>query len=272
MCKLSKPTRCERRVRFSPVTEDVAERTSPKRDNDRQGQDQDQVLPQQPELTKRERKGLLWYSKRELAESRRDVKRTIIAIYEQGGIDLLHHSTYFDQQLQEQDHNGGDQDTNTDQQQQQLVSEQRDQLCIRGCERYYSSSGRSQVVQDFRTAVLEAQNHMPRGQPNTNCLGQISNILSQSNKELAAWYAKLNAADCWGHEQQLAKEEQQQELQLPQQERKEQPPLEQSPSQSQSLLVKITVTMASSSPATDTGYRMAADGANKENRLWRRSR
>ena len=234
MCQ---PIRCERRVSFSPDTEDVT--VEPKRDDDRQHQ-------MVPELTKRERKGL-WYSKRELAESRRDVKRTIIAIYEQGGIDLLHHCD----KLQEQDHD----DEDTDQRQ---LSEH-DQLCIRGCKRYYSSSGRSQVVQDFRKAVLEAQNHT-RGQP--NCLGQISNILSQSNKELAAWYAKLNAADCWG-QQLLVGEEQQ---------LKEQPPLEQLPSPSPSSCVKITTVTTLSLPATGTGYRMATDGAIKENRLWRRSR
>jgi hypothetical protein len=217
MCKPmdSESSRHQRRVSFSPVTENAAAEP----DNDRQ-------QPPAVELTKRERKGL-WYSKRELAESRREVKRTIIAIHEQGGIDLLH---YCDK-LQQQDED------------EQL--EEQDQLCFRGCERYYSSLGRSQVVQDFRQAVLEAQNHT-RGQP--NCLGQVSNILSQSNKELAAWYAKLNAADCWG-QQQLAEQQQQ--------------PMEQQQlEQSQSPFVKTTATMVTcattSSPATGKGYRMTA--------------
>lgn len=189
MCKPidSKMSCRERRVRFSPVTHVAAE-------PDDTREHQPQVHHQVELLTKRERKGL-WYSKRELLESRRDVKRTIIAIYEQGGIDLLH----FCDKLQEQDH--ADEDLH----QRQL--EEQHQLCIRGCERYYSSRGRSQVVQDFRQAVLEVQTHT-RGQP--NCLGQISNILSQSNKELAAWYAELNAADCWG--QQLAEQQEQQPL------------------------------------------------------------
>jgi hypothetical protein len=91
--------------------------------------------------------------------------------------------------------------------------------------------------------------------------------LSQSNKELAAWYAKLNAADCWG--QQILVAEQQQP-------KEQQPILEQSPLLSPSPFVKTTAPMptrattsssSSSLPATGTGYRMAADGANKENKL-----
>jgi hypothetical protein len=232
MCKPA--SRRERRVSFSPViTENAAASKAAEPDN----------FEAMPELTKRERKGLLWYSKKELAESRRDVKRTIIAIYEQGGIDLLH---YCDK-LQEEEHL----DENVDQKQQSEHS----QLCIRGCERYYSSHGRSQVILHFRKAVLEAQN-----KGNANCLGQISNILSQSNKELAAWYAKLNAADCWGQQLPMVAEV----LMVPP---PPPPPLD------KPKLLEVATPMpscaATPSAATGTGYRMAATDANKENRLWR---
>jgi hypothetical protein len=259
MCKPA-TTHPERRVRFSHVTEYAASKQEAEPDLDHTHH-LDQVL--MPELTKRERKGLLWYSKKELAESRRDVKRTIIAIYEQGGIDLLH---YCDK-LQEQEHS----DENIDQKQQSEHS----QLCIRGCERYYSSHGRSQVILHFRKAVLEAQNHTKGQDPNdsnsnssnSDCLGQISNILSQSNKELAAWYAKLNAADCWG--QQLPVPLVAEQPMVPQ---PPPPPMEQM--QAPSTKTAATATMPAAyattpSTATGTGYRMAATDANKENRLWR---
>jgi hypothetical protein len=111
-----------------------------------------------------------------------------MAILEQGGIDLL----YLCDKLRQQDQDRGDY-------QQPLGEEhQEDQLCVRGCERYYSSHSRSQVVHELRQAVLEAQHHA-RGEQ--NCLSQVSNILSQSNKEFAVWHAKLNADDCWGQQE-----------------------------------------------------------------------
>jgi hypothetical protein len=215
MCKAvdsDERSRRQKRVSFSPITGDAAAEP----DEDRQ------VV----ELTKRERKGL-WYSRQELSESRREVKRTIMAIHEKGGIDLLYYCDKPQQHDQDQD--------------QQL--EEQNQLCVRGCERYYSSHGRSQIVQVFRRAVLDAQHHT-RGEP--NCLCQVSNILSQSNKELAAWHAKLNAADCWG--QQLAEQQQQ-------------PMQQQSLQPSPSPFVETTATMpicAKTSPATGEEYLFAA--------------
>lgn len=188
----SKSLRRQRRVRFSLDSEssssaDQIEVQVPQQsDTDTQPDTQSPPEPQQLLLTRQERKEL-WYSKAELRESRRDMKRTIIAIHEQGGIDLLY--TYEHGQ---------------------------EQLCVRGCERYYSMHGRSQHARILVQAVLEAQ-HQARGESKPSCLREVSKILSQSDKALAAWYAKLNAIDCWGQQEHEQEQQQQEEqpLQVP---------------------------------------------------------
>jgi len=128
---------------------------------------------QPPPLTPQDRE-MLWYSKKELAVHRKDVRRTILFLRNCGGVDLLTEPEYKVDTL------AGMSDTH--------------EICFRGCERYFSLETRFMIQKTVVDAVLEAQENLEDELE----LRHLSESLSESCKELAAWHAKLNAVQCWG--------------------------------------------------------------------------
>lgn len=128
---------------------------------------------QPPPLTPQDRE-MLWYNKKELAVHRKDVRRTILFLRNCGGVDLLTEPEYKVDTL------AGMSDTH--------------EICFRGCERYFSLETRFMIQKTVVDAVLEAQENLEDELE----LRHLSESLSESCKELAAWHAKLNAVQCWG--------------------------------------------------------------------------
>ena len=123
-----------------------------------------QYLTESLETISPEDKEQRWYSRREIAEQRKDMKQTILIIRQEAqGTDLF----VDDSHLQPT-------------------------KCVTGCERYHSMESRFMAQRMVVDAVVENKK-MPSDE-----LGELCRSLSQSSKELAAWHAKLVATQCWG--------------------------------------------------------------------------
>ena len=111
-----------------------------------------------------EEKRRLWYTKSELLIHRRDVRQAIKALRRMSTDNLLDHDT------------------------------DDDEVCMRGCERYYNLELRYLVQKTIVEAVLETQ-LMTK---DWNAIRKVSESFSDPGKDLAVWHATVNAYHCWG--------------------------------------------------------------------------
>lgn len=109
----------------------------------------------------------LWYNKRDIGVNRKDIRRTIMFVRDCGGAELFAEKRSL---------------------------EEEEDLCFRGCERYYNLETRFMSQRTLIDAVLEAQAE----RSSSTFLRQVSESLSHSCKDLARWHASLNAFHCWG--------------------------------------------------------------------------
>jgi len=222
----------QHRVRFSPLDQQQNKRLFGKK-----GKAEEIRInyPCHPSELSEEERSHIWYTKKELKRSRNDLKQAIQFLRQQldAGVDL-----YFVGGQNEV--NGGEKDSlKLAPSDKNILSDnitattvpcssskgskddnenyEKDDFCLRGCERYYDLEMRQMVQKSLIYAVLDAQKQSTRNKKcstknsnkssstssnkdtnNTRHIREVSESLSQSCKDLAAWHAMLNAYHCWG--------------------------------------------------------------------------
>jgi len=111
-----------------------------------------------------EEKRQLWYTKRELLVHRQDVKHAIKVLREMPTADII------------------------------LDNDVDENVCMRGCERYFNLELRSILQKTMVEAVLHAQTTTK----DWNAIRKVSESFSDSAKDMAVWHATINAYHCWG--------------------------------------------------------------------------
>jgi hypothetical protein len=105
-----------------------------------------------------------WYSRRDVAKQRKEMKQVILMVRDEtNGADLFINDASLEPLS-----------------------------CVTGCERYYCAENRF-MAQKMMVEAIVGNNGLTDEQ-----LREISRNLSRPNREMAQWHAKLTAIQCWG--------------------------------------------------------------------------